>query len=202
MRSIILVLTALALTAPKALAAGDPYADISTMRVAFSHVRSVVAVQRYSSGELATVEYASPNRYHVTMHASQIVLAGNVEYDRKAGSAWKRSSNGAQHQALLSAAWNIAGPTNIDVHKLFTITSLGSKKIEGTTLRGYLLHDAAGAYDATVWIGPTYLPIYASIQMPDQTIKVHYIAYNTSVDVAMPQLQPAVGTSTLGERSP
>ena len=50
-----------------------------------------------------------------------------------------------------------------------------------------MLHDAAGAYDATIWIGPTYLPVFASIQMPDQTIKIHYINYNASVDVAMPQ---------------
>jgi len=201
MRSISLILVALALTAPRAIAAGDPYADISTMRVAFSHVRSVVAVQRYSSGEFATVEYASPNRYHVTMRTSQILLAGNVEYDRQIGGVWKRSPNGAQHQTLLSAAWNIAGTPNVDVHKLFTITSLGSKRIDRTTLRGYLLHDAAGAYDATIWIDRTYLPVFASIQMPDQTIKIHYINYNASVDVAMPQ-PPGVAGTTVGDRSP
>lgn len=202
MRSIILILVALALTAPRAFAASDPYADISTMRVAFSHIRSVVAVQRYSSGEFATVEYASPNRYHVTMRRSQIALAGNVEYDRQIGGVWKRSPNGAEHQALLSAAWNIAGTPNVDVHKLFTITSLGSKRIDRTTLRGYLLHDSAGAYDATIWIGPTYLPVFASIQMPDQTIKVHYINYNASLDVAMPQQPTRVGGTTVGDRSP
>jgi hypothetical protein len=200
MRSISLILLALALTAPRAIAASDPYADISTMRVAFSHIRSVIAVERYSSGEFATVEYASPNRFHVTMRASQIALAGNVEYDRQIGGVWKRSPNGAQHQALLSAAWNIAGTPSVDVHKLFTITSLGSKRIDRTTLRGYLLHDAAGAYDATIWMGPTYLPVFASIQMPDQTIKIHYINYNASVDVAMPQ--PGVGGTTVGDRSP
>jgi hypothetical protein len=186
MRTIVLLLVVLAANAPKVLAASDPYADISRMRIAFMHVRSVVAVERLGSGSLATVEYASPNRYHITMRASQIVLAGNAEYTKRTGSAWSRSPDGAEHQALMQAAWNLAGPPGVDIHKLFTITSLGSKKMDRESVRGYLLHDAAGAYDAIVWIGPNYLPVAASIEMPDQTLRIHYIAYNTSVLIATP----------------
>lgn len=201
MRSITLLLIAFALTAPRALAASDPYADISRMRLALTHLRSVVAVERFSSGELATVEYVSPNRYHITMPGSQIVLAGNVEYDKRAGGHWKRSPNGAEHQALLGAAWNLAGSTDIDVHKLFTITPLGAKTVDRTPVRGYMLHDANGAYDEVVWIGPTYLPVAASIQMPDQTLNIHYIAYNTSIMIAMPQT-PRQPATTVSARMP
>lgn len=201
MRSIILLLITLALTAPQASAASDPYTDISTMRIAFSHVRSVVAVERFSSGGFAAVQYASPNRFHVTMPGSQFVLTGNVEYDKRAGGTWKRSPHGAEHQALLAAVWNVAGPPNVDVRKIFTITSLGTKTVHRERLRGYMLHDTGGAYDATIWIDPTYLPVVASIEMPDQTLKIHYIAYNTSVDVAMPQ-SPKAGAATVSERSP
>ncbi len=181
-------------------AAHDPYADLNVMRLAFAHVRSVVAVERFGTGETATVEYAKPNRFHITMRRSQIVLAGNVEYDKKIGGVWKRSPNGAEHQAMLSAAWNLAGPTDIDIHKLFTITSLGTRKMERATVRGYLLHDTAGAYDEIVWVGPNYLPVMASIQMPDQTLWLHFIAYNTSVIIATPNNPNAFGADVSVKR--
>lgn len=189
MRTVTLLVVALALTAASAAAARDPYADVSTMRLAFSHVRSVVAVERFSSGEVATVEFASPNRFHITMPQSQIMLAGNVEYTKSVNGGWKRSAHGAQHQALLNASWYLAGPTDIDIHKLFTITSLGTKRTDHASVRGYMLHDTAGAYNEIVWIGPNYLPVAASIEMPDQTIKIHYVAYNSPTMLAMPNVR-------------
>ena len=186
MRTISFLIIALALTAQNTAAAGDVYADVSSMRVAFAHVRSVTAVERFSSGDVATVEYLSPNRYHITMPSSQIVLAGNVEYSKQTGGVWKQSTNGAEHQALLTAAWELAGPPSIDIRKLFTITALRTKTIDGAPVRGYLLHDTTGAYDEIVWIGPNDLPVAARFEMPDQTVDVHYINYNASVLIATP----------------
>jgi hypothetical protein len=104
MQTYAVLLTALALTGQNAGAAPDPYADVNAMRVAFTHVRSVVAVERFNTGATATVRYAAPNRFHITMPRSEIVLAGDVEYSRRAGAPWQRSSEGAEHQALLMAA--------------------------------------------------------------------------------------------------
>lgn len=185
MRTTCFLLATLALTVQSAVAS-DAYADVNAMRAAFSHIRSVTAVERFSTGDIATVEYRAPDRFHVTMAKSQILLAGNVEYDKRTGGAWKRSSLGAEHQALVEAAWQLAGPPDIDLHKLFTITMLISKTIDGLPVRGYLMHDAAGAYDETVWIGPNHLPVAARIQTPDETLEIHYIGYNGSVLIAMP----------------
>jgi hypothetical protein len=186
MRTIILLLVTVGLTAAKAAAISDPYAEMSTLRLAFAHLRSVVAVEHFSSGQTATVEFASPNRFHITMTRSEILLTGNIEYAKRAGGVWKRSGSGAQHQALLSAARYPAGPTGIDIHKLFTITPLGMKKLDRELVRRCLLHDTSGAYDEIVWIGRNYLPIAVAIEMPDQTLKIHYVAYNTSIVIAMP----------------
>ncbi|MGC1379756.1 MAG: hypothetical protein WA814_01890 [Candidatus Baltobacteraceae bacterium] len=185
MRTVSLFLAALALTAQSA-AARDAYAEVSAMRVAFAHVRSVVAVERFSSGQIATIEYAAPNRYHITLPKSQIVLAGDVEYAKPAGGAWKRSPNGGEHQALLSAAWQLAGPPNADLRRLFAISPLGAKLVDGAPARGYLLRDTAGAYDEILWVGANELPVAARIEMPDQTLSIHYIDYNSSIMIAMP----------------
>jgi hypothetical protein len=186
MRTISFLLLAVALGAPISAAASDPYADVSAMRLAFVHVRSVVAIERFQTGDVATIEYASPNRYHITMPSSQMILTGNVEYSKRVGGVWKRSPNGAEHQALLSEVWELAGPPSIDIHKLFTITSLGAKTIDREPVRGYQLHDIAGAYDEILWINPNDLPVVAIIEMPEQTVKIHYVDYNASVLIAMP----------------
>ena len=124
------------------------------------------------------------------MPQSQIMLAGNVEYTKNVTGVWKRSSHGAQHQGAFERLVVFAGPTDIDIHKLFTITSLGTKHTDHASVRGYMLHDTAGAYNEIVWIGPNYLPVAASIQMPDQTIKIHYVAYNSPTMLAMPNVRP------------
>ena len=186
MRTISFLLLALALSVQRTAAAGDPYADVNGMRFAFEHVRSVVAIERFQTGELATVEYASPDRYHITMPTSQIILAGNVEYSKRIGGAWKRSPNGPEHQALLAAAWQLAGPPDIDIRKLFRITALGTKTIDREPVRGYQVHDIAGAYDEILWINTNDLPVVATIEMPEQTVKIHYVDYNASVLIAMP----------------
>ncbi len=186
MRTLTLLLFGLALTAQPAAAATDPYADVSTMRSAFTHVRSVVAVERFSTGQTATVEFASPNRYHIVMPRSQIILAGNVEYARANGGSWRRAPHGAEHQALLQASWQLAGPPNIDIHRLFTITALGTRTIDNAPVRGYLLHDANGAYTETIWINANNLPAAARIEMPTETVDIHYINYNASVLIAKP----------------
>jgi hypothetical protein len=185
MRTISLFFVALALTVQSAQAR-DPYADVAAMRIAFAHVRSVVAVERFSSGQLATIEYTSPNRYHITMPGSQIVLAGNREYTKPAGGTWKRAPDGGEHQALLNATWQLAGPPSSDVRKLFTITALQPKVLDGAPVRGYMLHDAAGAYNEILWIGANELPVQARLEMPDQSVTIHYIAYNASVLTARP----------------
>jgi len=133
MQTFSVLLAALALTGQNA--AADPYADVNAMRVAFTHVRSVVAVERFDTGETATVKYAAPNRFHITMPRSEIVLAGDVEYSRRAGATWQRSSEGPEHQVLLMAAWQLAGPPELDIHKLFTITSLGTESVAGCLQR-------------------------------------------------------------------
>jgi hypothetical protein len=186
MQTFAVLLAALALTGQNAAAAADPYADVNAMRVAFTHVRSVVAVERFNTGETATVRYAAPNRFHITMPRSEIVLAGDVEYSRRAGATWQRSSQGAEHQALLMAAWQLAGPPELDLHRLFTITSLGTKSVAGSPLRGYQLHDASGAYDESLWVNADNLPVVARIASPEQTISIHYTNYNAQVLIAMP----------------
>jgi len=186
MQTFSVLLAALALTGQSAPAAADPYADVNAMRVAFTHVRSVVAVERFDTGETATVKYAAPNRFHITMPRSEIVLAGDVEYSRRAGAIWQRSFEGAEHQVLLVAAWQLAGPPELDIHKIFTITSLGTKSVAGAPLRGYRLHDTSGAYDETLWINADNLPVVARIASSEQTISIHYTNYNAQVLIAMP----------------
>ncbi len=186
MQTFSVLLAALALTGQSAPAAADPYADVNAMRVAFTHVRSVVAVERFDTGETATVKYAAPNRFHITMPRSEIVLAGDVEYSRRAGAIWQRSFEGAEHQVLLVAAWQLAGPPELDIHKLFTITSLGTKSVAGAPLRGYRLRDTSGAYDETLWINADNLPVVARIASSEQTISIHYTNYNAQVLIAMP----------------
>lgn len=84
------------------------------------------------------------------------------------------------------AAWQLAGPPELDIHKLFTITSLGTKSVAGGPLRGYRLHDSSGAYDETLWINADNLPVVARIESSEQTISIHYTNYNAQALIAMP----------------
>ena len=187
MQTIPVLLAAVALSGQYAVAGPDPYADVNAMRLAFTHVRSVVATERFNSGETVVVKYAAPNRrFHITMLALEIVLTGDVEYSKQSGRPWKRSPNGAEHQVLLMAAWQLAGPPDLDIHKLFMITSLGTKTVAGGVVRGYQLYDTAGAYGETIWINADNLPVAARIESSEQTISIHYANYNTSAMVAMP----------------
>ncbi len=165
--------------------AQDPYAAVNAMRVAFSHVQSVTATERSSNGDVATVEYNFPDRFHITTARSQIILSGNIEYTKRPNGRWISSPSGAEHQTLLAAVWQLGGPPNIDVRKLYTIDAFGTKTIGATTVRGYRLHDVSGGNDETVWIGPNNLPVAAIVEMPGQRIDIHY-AYNTSTLVATP----------------
>jgi hypothetical protein len=156
------------------------------MRSAFTQVRSVVAVERFGTGETATVRYAAPNRFHIALSRSEIVLAGDLEYSKLPGQPWRRARDGAEHQAMFMAAWQLAGPPELDIHKLFTITYLGTKSIAGGPVRGYRLHDLAGAYDETVWIDADDLPVAARIVSSEQTILIRYTNYNAPAVIAMP----------------
>ncbi|HEY1429053.1 MAG TPA: hypothetical protein VGF18_05740, partial [Candidatus Tumulicola sp.] len=80
--------------------------------------------------------------------------------------------------------WQLAGPMEIDVHKLYTITALGTRTAGGQTLRGYKLHDKAIGYDETIWVGADNLPVVARISLPTETLDLHYINYNNSALVA------------------
>jgi hypothetical protein len=156
------------------------------MRVAFAQIHSAIAIERFSGGDVATVAYSAPNRFKVTTPQSEIILAGNVEYGRHPGGKWSQTSNGAQHQVLLTAVWQLAGPPTIDLHKLFTITPIGTKSYQGATLRGYTLHELDGAYDETLWVGSNDLPVTAQISMPGQTVEIKYSDYNTGALIATP----------------
>ena len=186
MRSLLLVIAYLAAIAPAAAPAGDPYADVDAMRAAFSHVHSAIAVERFSTGDTATVEFASPNKFHVTTPQSELILTGDVEYAKRAGGRWVKSDMGAEHQVLLTAVWQLAGAPNVDIHKLYKISSLGTKTMAGTAVRGYQLNDIDGAYSETLWIGSNNLPVVARIDMPDQSVDIHYTTYNTSLLIATP----------------
>ena len=186
MQTIPVLLAAVALSGQNAVAGPDPYTDVNAMRVAFTHVRSVVATERFNTGETVIVKYAAPNRFHITMPRSEIVLAGDVEYSKQSGRPWKRSPDGAEHQVLLMAAWQLAGPPELDIHQLFMITSLGSKTVAGSVVRGYQLYDTAGAYGETIWINADDLPVAARIESSEQTISIRYTKYNASAMVAMP----------------
>lgn len=164
----------------------DPYSDVNAMRVAFSQVRSVTATERFSNGDVATVQYNLPDRFHITTGRSQIILTGDTEYVKRAAGHWTPSPDGGEHQALLAAAWQLGGPPSIDVRDLYTVVALGTKTIGTTLVRGYALHDASGGNDETVWIGPDNLPVAARIAMSGQTIEIHYTNYNTSERVATP----------------
>lgn len=166
--------------------ADDPSTTVNAMRTAFSQVRSVTATERFSNGDVATVEYNYPNRFHIVTGRSQIVLTGDVEYTKSGSERWMRSPHGGEHQALLSAAWQLGGPPSIDVRSLYTVSSAGTKTIGATTVRGFRLQDTSGGNDETVWIGPDNLPVAARIHMASQTIDIHYTNYNGSVLVATP----------------
>ena len=166
--------------------AQDAYDAVNAMRLAFSQVHSVIATEHFSNGDVATVEYNSPDRFHITTARSQIILSGDTEYVKPGSGRWIPSRNGAEHQAMLAAAWQLGGPPNIDLRNLYTIVPLGTKTIGSTLVRGFRLHDASGGNDETVWIGPDNLPVAARIEMSSETIEIHYTGYNTSVRVATP----------------
>jgi hypothetical protein len=187
MRTVLVLGLALALSAQgRAYAQEDPYSAITAMRTAFSQVHAATAIERSSNGSVATVEFTSPNKYHITTTGSEIVLSGDVEYSKSAGGSWKADANGPEHQAMVQSVWQLAGPTEIDVHKLYTITALGSKTVGGQTLRGYRLHDKAIGYDETIWIGSDDLPVVARIALPTETLDIRYMNYNDSTLVATP----------------
>lgn len=190
MRTIIVAVGLITAFAAQAIArADDPYSSIDAMRVAFSQVQSATAIERFGTGEKVRVDYNAPNRYRITMPQSQIVLTGTTEYSRRNGGQWLPSSRGAIHQQMLQATWLLAGTPGTDLRKLYTISSLGSREINGVPARGYLLKDKGGAYTERVWVGTDNLPVLATIDMPDQTIRIHYSQYNASRLVATP-MQP------------
>ena len=182
---ICLALTQMAFATANA-ATQDPYTAVNAMRVAFSQVRSVTATERFSNGDVATVQYNLPDRFHITTGRSQIILTGDTEYAKRTGGRWSSSHDGAEHQSLLTAAWQLGGPPSIDVRDLYTVVPQGAKTIGTTLVQGYLLHDPSGGNDETVWIGSDNLPVAARIQMSGQTIEIHYTNYNTSERVATP----------------
>jgi hypothetical protein len=188
MRTALVICLALAqaATAQISARAEDSYGAVNAMRLAFSQVHSVLATERFSNGDVATVEYNFPDRFHITTARAQIILSGDMEYVKPASGRWVSSRNGAEHQALLAAAWQLGGPPNIDLRNLYTIVPLGTKAIGTTLVRGFQLHDASGGNDETVWIGPDNLPVAARIEMASETIEIHYTGYNTSVRVATP----------------
>lgn len=188
-RTALVICLAMAQTAivqSPARAQDDPYSAVNAMRQAFSQVHSVTATERFSNGDGATVEYNFPNRFHITTAHSQIILTGDSEYVKPGSGRWATAPNGAEHQALLTAAWQLGGPPNVDLRDLYTIVPIGAKTIDGTLARGFRLHDASGGNDETVWIGPDNLPIAARITMSSQTIDIHYTSYNSSLRVATP----------------
>ncbi len=63
MQTIPVLLFALALSGQNAVAGPDPYADVNAMRLAFTHVRSVVATDLFNSGETVVVKYAAPTAF-------------------------------------------------------------------------------------------------------------------------------------------
>jgi hypothetical protein len=88
------------------------------MRIAFSQLHAATAIERSGNGNVATVTFTSPNTYHITMARSEIVLSGDVGYSKSTGGSWKSSSNGPEHQVMVESVWQLAGPAEIDVHKL------------------------------------------------------------------------------------
>jgi hypothetical protein len=186
MRTFLVLSLAIALCAQGRAYAQDPYAAITDMRSAFSQIHAATAIESSSSGNFATVAYASPNRYRITTARSEIVLSGNFEYTKRPGGSWTSSANGPEHQAMVESVWQLAGPPEIDVRKLYTITALGTKTVGGATLRGYRLHDKAIGYDETIWIGRDNLPVVARIALPTETLDIHYTDYNDSSLVATP----------------
>jgi hypothetical protein len=187
MQTIPVLLAALALSGQNAVVAGpDSYADVSAMRTAFTHVRSVVATERFNTGQTVVIKYAAPNRFHIMLRRSEILLAGDVEYSKQSGTLWKRARDGAEHQMLLMAAWQLAGPPELDIHQLFLISSLGTKNVAGALVRGYWLLDTAGAYEETLWINGDNLPVAVRISSSEQTISIHYTNYNASAMIARP----------------
>lgn len=185
MRTILAFTIAATLTAAAARAA-DPYAAVDAMRTAFAQVRSATAVEHFSSGDVATVNYNAPNRYRITTEKSEIVVTGDTEYAKRKGGQWVLSPHGAMHQEILKSVWQLAGRPGTDLHKLYKIVPLGSKVVDGTAVRGYHLADTTGGYDETLWIGANDLPLEAQISMTGQTIDIHYADYNRSMLVATP----------------
>ena len=187
MRSLfITIAVAAAVGAPHAAWGDDPYASVNAMRQAFARVQSATATERFGTGEKATVLYNAPNRYRITTSRAQIVLAGQIEYSRYRGGSWMPSPHGAMHQQILQAVWQLAGPPGTDLHKLYTIASLGTRSIDGSVTHGYRLDDKAGGYTERIWVGSNELPVEAVLQMPGESIDIHYSAYNSSTLVATP----------------
>lgn len=187
MRTLVVTLAIAALLASPLIARGeDAYASVNAMRAAFARVQSATAVERFDTGEKVTVEYNAPDRYRITTPRSQIVLTGKTEYARYRGGSWAPSTHGAVHQQILQSVWQLAGQPGTDLRKLYEVSPLGTRSIDGTLARGYLLKDTGGGYTERIWVGSDNLPVEAMVQMPGETIDIRYSAYNRSMLVATP----------------
>ena len=163
--------------------ADNSYSAVNAMRLAFSQVHSVLATERFSNGDVATVKYnsriASTSRRRARKSSSAVIWStSNLPL-----AAGYRLETGRNTRLCSQPPGNSAARPNIDLRNLYTIVPLGTKTIGTALVRGFRLHDASGGNDETVWIGPDNLPVAARIEMPSETIEIHYTGYNTSVRV-------------------
>jgi hypothetical protein len=154
MRTVCAVTIALLALAPiSGRAAADPYAAMSQVRQAFSHVQSVQLVEKFPSGSVATVQF-SPSA------PARIATAGVSIY-----------------QLLLDYATQPGGELSSEVRDQFTVSSLGHKSLYGMPVDGYRLIDQTGAVE-TLWVNAKALPIAMHVEAYGESMDVLYGDYN------------------------
>ena len=158
MRTVLALTIALALGAPlTAFAAGTP-AGLSQMVAAYQQVQTVRVVEHFENGATATVDIMPGGQFRIAESGGQDpALIVKVATDPIDGAV----SNGN-----------------------YTVTSLGSKTIDGAKADGFKVAAPDGTYTSTVWVNAHHLPISSHVETQGHRIDVVFGDYNSSPLVA------------------
>ena len=161
MRTVLAVTIALALCGPTAaFAAKDTPTGLTQMVAAYQQIQAVRVVEKFENGAVATVDILP-------------------------GSQWRVAESGGQDPALIVkvATQPIDGAAATGN---YTVTSLGTKTIDGVKTDGYKVVAPDGTYTAMMWVNQYHLPVSGHVDTQGHHIDVTYGDYNSSSLIATP----------------
>jgi hypothetical protein len=161
MRTVLAVTIALALCGPAAaFAAPNTQPGLNQMLAAYQQIQAVRVIEKFENGAVATVDILP-------------------------GSQWRVAESGGQDPALVVkvATQPVDGAVSTGN---YTVTSLGSKTIDGAKTDGYKVVAPDGTYTSMVWVNQYHLPVSAHVDTQGHHIDVTYGDYNSSALIATP----------------